>query len=73
MSISYEPMRKYMKEHKISYYFLAEQGIESPTLHRIRHDKPITTKTLGKICRILKCQPGELIEYIEDKEDENKK
>lgn len=73
MSISFEPMRKYMRDHQISYYFLAEQGIESPTLHRIRHDQPITTKTLEKICRILKCQPGELIEYVEENEEQNKK
>ena len=30
------------------------------------HDKPVTTDTLGKICSIMKCQPGDLIEYIED-------
>lgn len=71
MSISFAPMRRYMKEHKISYYYLANQGIESPTLHRIRHDEPITTDTLGKLCRIMKCQPADLIEYIENNEAEN--
>lgn len=41
-------MREYMKAHNISYYYLGNQGIEAPTLHRIRHDEPITTETLGK-------------------------
>ena len=68
MPISFNPMRQFMKEHHISYYYLANQGIESPTLHRIRHDNPITTETLGKLCKIMKCQPGQLIEYIEDNE-----
>jgi putative transcriptional regulator len=68
MPISFSPMRQFMKEHHISYYYLANQGIESPTLHRIRHDNPITTETLGKLCKIMKCQPGQLIEYIEDDE-----
>jgi len=66
MSISFAPMRKYMEDNKISYYFLANQGIEAPTLQRIRHDQPITTETLGKLCSIMKCQPSDLIEYIDD-------
>ena len=66
MSISFAPMRQYMKDCKISYYYLANQGIEAPTLQRIRHDEPITTETLGKLCRIMKCQPADLIEYIDD-------
>ncbi len=66
MAISFAPMRQYMRDHKISYYHLANQGIESPTLQRIRHDEPITTETLGKLCRIMKCQPADLLVYIDD-------
>lgn len=66
MPISFEPMRKFMKKNKISYYYLANQGIEAPTLQRIRHDRPITTETLGKLCQIMNCQPGQLIAYIEE-------
>ena len=69
MPISFAPMREYMKAHNISYYYLGNQGIESPTLHRIRHDEPITTETLGKLCKIMKCQPVDLIEYKEDQEE----
>ena len=69
MPISYRPMRKFMDENNVSYYFLGNEGIDAQTLQRIRHDKPITTTTLGHLCRILKCQPEMLIEYIS--EDEN--
>ena len=69
MPISFAPMREYMKAHNLSYYYLGNQGIESPTLHRIRHDEPITTETLGKLCKIMKCQPVDLIEYKEDHEE----
>lgn len=62
-------MRQFMEENHISYYRLANGGIDAQTLQRIRHDKPITTETLGKICCIMKCQPGDLIEYIEDASD----
>jgi len=62
-------MREYMEKHKISYYYLANQGIESATLHRIRHDLNITTETLGKLCRIMKCQPADLIVYLPEDEE----
>lgn len=70
MSLSFRLLRSYMEKNDISYYFLANQGIDAQTLQRIRHDKPITTKTLERLCRILNCQPGQLIEYCDDN-DEN--
>ncbi len=65
MPITFSPLREYMKEHGISYYYLSNQGIDNRTLHRIRHDMPVTTDTLGKLCAILKCQPGQLIDFKE--------
>ena len=64
MPISFQPMREYMEKNKISYYRLANEGIDAQTLQRIRHDKPVTTETLAKLCRIMRCQPGDLIEYV---------
>ena len=57
-------MREYMEKNKISYYRLANEGIDAQTLQRIRHDKPVTTETLAKLCRIMRCQPDDLIEYV---------
>lgn len=31
--------------------------------------KSITFTTLGKICRALKCQPGDLLRWVPDEED----
>ena len=64
MPISFRPMRQLMEQKKISFYLLANEGIDAQTLQRIRHDKPVTTETLGKLCEIMECQPGELIEYL---------
>ena len=37
-------MREYMKTHNISFYRLANEGIDAQTLQRIRHDRAITTE-----------------------------
>lgn len=66
MPISFRPMREYMAKNSISYYKLGNEGIDAQTLQRIRHDLPITTKTLGMLCEIMNCQPGDLMEYVRE-------
>ena len=38
----------------------------SRTLSRLSKGENINTDTLCKICKYLNCQPGDIIEYIED-------
>lgn len=66
MPISFRPMREYMVKNNISYYKLSNEGIDAQTLQRIRHDRPITTTTLGLLCEIMRCQPGDLVEYVRE-------
>lgn len=46
-----------------------EKLIPNSTLNRIRHGTPISTATLDTICRLLSCQPSDLITYEKDPED----
>ena len=62
-------MRDYMEKSGISYYYLANQGVDAQTLQRIRHDRTITTRTLGRLCAILRCRPEQLIEYVEGQDE----
>ena len=63
MPISFSPMREYMEKHGISYYYLSNQGMDARTLHRLRHDMTVTTKTLDRLCAIMHCTPADLICY----------
>lgn len=40
---------------------LAEGVIQS-----LRQQKPISWANISKICELLKCQPGDIIEYVDD-------
>ena len=57
-----------MNERGISYYRLGNEGIDPQTQQRIRHDRPLSTTTIEALCRILHCQPGDLMEYISEEE-----
>lgn len=37
-------------------------------LQKLRQRKMVGTKALDQICNLLKCQPGDIIEWIPDKE-----
>ncbi|MFI3253380.1 MAG: helix-turn-helix transcriptional regulator [Eubacteriales bacterium] len=67
MAISYVPLVKTMEEKEISWYFLAQQGIDHRTLHQLRHNMNITLKTLEKICSILHCTPNDVLAFVPEK------
>ncbi|MBD3949652.1 helix-turn-helix transcriptional regulator [Tuanshanicoccus lijuaniae] len=63
-----------MAKRKINSTTLAEQiGITSANLSILKNNKAkaIRFSTLNALCRALNCQPGDLIEYIEDDEEGN--
>ena len=65
--ISYEPLYKTLKKKNISPYKLVNQyGISRSLLDRLKHNKPISTVTLNDLCKILKCDICDIIQYIEE-------
>ena len=43
-----------------------EKLIGQSYLQQLRHGELVSWKTLDTICKLLNCQPGDLIEYIPD-------
>ncbi len=61
-----------MADRKISLNKLAELvGISNVNLSNIKTGKisAVRFSTLNGICKALGCQPGDILEYIEDEED----
>ncbi|NFS28651.1 helix-turn-helix transcriptional regulator [Clostridium botulinum] len=58
-----------MAKRKISLQDLAERvGITNVNLSILKNNKAkaIRFSTLESICKELKCQPGDILEYVED-------
>ena len=43
-----------------------EKLIGQSYLQQIRHGELVSWKTVDTICKLLECQPGDIIEYIPD-------
>ena len=65
-----------MAEKGLTTYIIRKEKIFTETqLQQLRNNKLVTQETLDKICTILECQPGFLLEYIpeeKNKEFENR-
>lgn len=51
-----------------SYKIRQDKLINQTALQKLREGKMIAWEQLENICRLLKCQPGDLIEYVENVE-----
>jgi len=61
-----------MAKRKISLTELAEKvGLTMSNLSVLKTEKAraIRFSTLDSICKVLDCQPGDILEYLPDKED----
>ncbi len=63
-----------MADRKISLNELSERvGVSNVNLSKIKTGKvsAVRFSTLNAICKVLNCQPGDILEFIDDDEDEN--
>lgn len=62
-----------LARRKMSVTELSERvGITMANISILKNGKAkaIKLETLNKICQVLDCQPGDLLEYLEDEENE---
>ena len=70
MAISYDKLFQMLEEKGISTYYLRQNKIMGQqTYYTLKNSKGnLGTETLEKLCKLLDCQPGDLMEYIPDQE-----
>ena len=70
MPISYNKLLMRLKDSGYNTYTLRQKKIlGEKTLQAFREGKPVRTDIIGRMCQLLECQPGDLLEYLP--EDEN--
>ena len=68
----YSPLLKRLKESGLTPYSLTTHfGINKRTLEKFSQENPgFSTHTISWLCEILECQPGDLILYVPDSNDQ---
>ncbi len=69
--ITYQPFWDFLKKREISTYMLIyTYGINSYTIDRLRHDKPLKTSTIDNLCNRLHCDISDIMAHVEESVDE---
>ena len=69
--IDYSPFWKTLENSNENWYTLTNKPhMSNSTLHRLKHNKDISTKTFNDLCRILNCNIQDIIQYIPSDTDQ---
>ena len=69
--IDYTPFWETLKQSEENWYTLTTKyNMSNSTLHRIKHNKDVSTRTLNDLCRILHCNIQDIVTYIPSDEDQ---
>lgn len=67
MAISYNPMWKLLVDKKMSKADLRRAAEIAPnTMTKLRRDEAVNLAILGRVCKVLKCDYGDIMQYIDD-------
>lgn len=70
MPIKYDKLFELMKEKELTTYRIRKDKIISEgTLQKLRGGKAVSTESIVSLCKALNCQPGDIMEYVEDMEN----
>lgn len=65
MPIVYDKLLKLMQAKGItSYTIKKDKVIGQATYKKIKEGGDIDTRTISKLCELLDCQPGDILEYV---------
>lgn len=70
MPIKYNKLIALLKEKGYTTYRIRkEKIIGQATWSKIQNNGDIDTRTIAKLCKLLDCQPGDILEYAPDEEE----
>lgn len=64
--ITYDNLWRVMKEKGVSQYALIKRyGISPAQITRLKRNESVSTHTIDMFCKILRCQVGDIMQYVE--------
>ena len=69
--IDYSPFWRTLEKSSENWYTLTNRyHMSHSTLHRLKHNKDISMKTVNDLCRILDCKIEDIAQYIPCADDQ---
>lgn len=68
MPISYQKLFQLMESKGVKKFDLRKAGISPTIVDRLIKDSDVNTSTIARLCKLLNCQPGDIMEYVDESE-----
>jgi len=72
MPIHYSKLFALMEQKNLNKHYLRKNGIHAAVVDKLVKGGTIDTTSISRLCAVLGCQPGDILEYVPD-ENEIKK
>ena len=67
MAMRYDRLFRVLAARGHSFnYWLRKNGLHSATVTKLRKNEYVSMDTLNTLCKILNCQPSNIMEYVDD-------
>ena len=66
MPMSYAKLFQLMESKGLKKFDLRKAGISPTIVDRLIKGHDVNTSTITRLCRLLGCQPGDIMEYVDD-------
>jgi len=64
--IKYDRLFALMEQKGVKQITLRTQGVHPRTFQKLANSELIRSDTIDQFCRLLDCQPGDIMEYVPD-------
>lgn len=66
MPVSYKKLFEILDERDLKKFWLRQNGINPKVVNSLKNNQNVNVSTIMELCRLLHCQPGDLMEYVPD-------
>ena len=67
--ISFNKLQEYLTKHNIKKFYLRTHGISPAIVDKMLSNGDVSTVTINKVCKLLNCQPADIMEYVPEEPD----
>lgn len=68
MGISYQKLFNILDERKLNKYYLRKNGLNPKVVDALSKNNNVNVSTIISLCKLLNCQPGDIMEYVPDED-----
>lgn len=66
MAISFNKLFELLSKRGLNKNYLRKNGFHANTVDRLIKNQSVNSDIIDRLCRLLDCQPGDIMEYIKD-------